>query len=103
MSGARAEHAYLQRLFGGQDVTLLFLKRLDTSDGKERFEDFATGNVSPAQRAHLEAYLHEFAREYRHVGTVDYRGASRPVPRAPPSIRVQRWSLPEIRPRNQAV
>lgn len=72
MSKARAEHAYLRDLLGGKDVTLFFLKRLDTSDGTESFEDIRTNQLSHAQRSYLNAYLHEFAREYKLVGRLDY-------------------------------
>jgi sulfite reductase (NADPH) flavoprotein alpha-component len=72
MSAARREHAYLQELLAGKDVTLFFLKRLDTSDGTESFEDIKAGRLNEAQRSYLNAYLHEFAREYRLVGRIHY-------------------------------
>ena len=65
MKEARHEHAYLQKLLSGKDVTLLFLKRMDTSDGLETFEDVWHGRLLPAQERYLNGYLHEFAREYR--------------------------------------
>jgi sulfite reductase alpha subunit-like flavoprotein len=72
LSGARPEHAYLQDFLAGKDVTLFFLKRLDSSDGDESFEDVRSGRLSAAQRAYLNGYLHEFNREYRIVGRLDY-------------------------------
>ncbi|RYG75705.1 gamma-glutamylcyclotransferase, partial [bacterium] len=72
MSRARPRHAYLKQLLGGKDVTLLFLKRMDSSDGSEDFEDVRVGRYTEAQRRYLDAYLHEFAREYQLLGTLDY-------------------------------
>lgn len=72
MGGARRQHDYLKRLLSGKDVTLLFLKRMDTSSGNETFEDVRQGHYSDAQREYLNAYLHEFAREYRYLGRLDY-------------------------------
>lgn len=77
MSEARAEHDYLRKLFAGKDVTLLFLKRMDTSDGRETFDDVREDRLTNEQRAYLNAYLHEFAKEYRFVGALDYAAPSR--------------------------
>lgn len=73
MSGARPEHAYMRELLGGKDVTLLFLKRMDTSAGDETFDDVRLERLDARQRAYVAAYLHEFAREYRYVGRIDYQ------------------------------
>lgn len=80
MSQARPRHEYLKGLLGGRDATLLFLRRMDTSVGDESFRQLRDGDLSEAQRRYLNAYLHEFDREYRLVGRVDYRRAlsSRP-------------------------
>lgn len=78
MEGARASHAYLQRLLGGHDASLLFLKRMATSTGTETIEDLTCGRLSEAQRAYLNEYLHEFAREYRYVGPLDYESVRDP-------------------------
>jgi sulfite reductase alpha subunit-like flavoprotein len=72
MSRAPARHDYLKSNLGGKDVTLLFLRRMDTSDGTEAFERVREGRFSPVQRAYVDAYLHEFAREYAFAGTIDY-------------------------------
>ncbi|AKF09356.1 cytochrome b5 domain-containing protein [Sandaracinus amylolyticus] len=69
-SHARPEHTYLRGLLGGRDATLLFLRRMDTSDGHEQLETVRRGVFTPAQRRYLDGYLHEFAREYRWVGRV---------------------------------
>ncbi len=76
MSEARPWHAYLRRLLGGKDVSLLFLKRMDSSDGSESFEDVREARLSEEQRRHLNEYLHEFDREYRYVGRVVYEELS---------------------------
>lgn len=68
MKGARWEHEYLFDLFGGKDASLFHLKRLDTSDGNETDADIREDRLSPAQRACLNAYLHEYNAEYRYVG-----------------------------------
>jgi sulfite reductase alpha subunit-like flavoprotein len=72
MSGARLEHRYLQKLMAGRDVTVFFLKRMDTSDGTETLDDFRRGRLSPAQQRYLEQYLHEFSREYSYAGRIRY-------------------------------
>lgn len=72
MSGARRQHDYLKRLLAGKDVTLLFLKRMDTSSGSESFDDVRQSRYNDAQREYLNAYLHEFAREYRYLGRLSY-------------------------------
>ena len=72
MSAARKSHEYLQRLFSGRDVTLLMLKRMDSSDGTETAESVARGGLTEAQRDYLNDYLHEFAREYRYAGRLRY-------------------------------
>jgi hypothetical protein len=68
MRGARSELDCLHDLFGGKDTTLFHLKRLDTSDGKETPEDIRAGRFSEHARKYLNAYLHEYAREFRYIG-----------------------------------
>lgn len=80
MADAPPRHAYLRRLLGGSDATLLFLKRMDTSDGSESFADIRGGHLDDAQLRYLREYQHEFAREYELVGRVDYGSP----PSAPP-------------------
>jgi len=48
--------------------------------GDESFEQLRRGELNEAQRRYLNAYLHEFAREYRLVGRVDYQRATSSVP-----------------------
>ncbi len=72
MSEARPLHAYLKRFFGGRDMTLFHLKRLDSSDGRESMDDIRNGRLNEAQRQYLNGYLNEYAREYRYVGRIDY-------------------------------
>jgi len=69
---ARPRHEYLKGFFGGRDMTLFHLKRLDTSDGTETMEAIRHGRLNEAQRRYLNAYLNEYAREYRYVGRFDY-------------------------------
>lgn len=72
MKDARSDLECLQELFGGKDMTLFHLKRLDTSDGSETLEDVKCGHISEAGRKYLNAYLHEYNREYRYVGCYVY-------------------------------
>lgn len=91
LSGARAEHAYLQDFLAGKDVTLFFLKRLDTSDGNESFDDVRSGRLSDVQRGYLNGYLYEFAREYKLVGRLEYDSDS-------PGLRDVILQAPESKP-----
>jgi len=72
MSGARWQHSFLHGLFGGKDMTLFHLKRLDASDGSETLEDIRHDRLSPAQRQYLNEYLHEYSAEYVYVGRYLY-------------------------------
>jgi hypothetical protein len=72
MSQARPLHEYLKRFFGGRDMTLFHLKRLDSSDGHECMDDIRHGRLNEAQRQYLNGYLNEYAREYRYVGRINY-------------------------------
>ncbi|HTE50049.1 MAG TPA: cytochrome b5 domain-containing protein, partial [Kofleriaceae bacterium] len=72
MSAARVEHRYLQKLMAGRDVTVFFLKRMDSSDGTETLDDFRRERLTPEQDRYLQRYLHEFAREYRYAGRIRY-------------------------------
>ena len=72
MSGARSQHRFLQDLFGGRDMTLFHLKRLDHSDGRETLDDIRNDRLTPAQRQYLDEYLHEYNSEYGYVGRYLY-------------------------------
>lgn len=72
ISQARVLHEYLKSFFGGRDMTLFHLKRLDSSDGTESMEDIRNGLLNQAQLQYLNGYLNEYAREYRYVGRIDY-------------------------------
>jgi len=72
MSEARPLHEYLKSFFGGRDMTLFHLKRLDSSDGKESWEDIKHGRLNKAQQRYLNDYLNEYAKEYRYVGRLNY-------------------------------
>ncbi|RYZ59432.1 MAG: hypothetical protein EOP07_04080 [Proteobacteria bacterium] len=73
MSNARPEHHYLRNFLSGKDMTLFFLRRMDSSDGSECFEDIKKGHLTHAQKRYLNNYLHEFDREYQILGAMDYR------------------------------
>jgi hypothetical protein len=72
MSQARVQHDHLRKIFGGRDMTLFHLQRMDTSAGNETIADVIERRLTDAQCAYLNEYLHEYSREYRYVGTVAY-------------------------------
>ncbi|OMH38345.1 hypothetical protein BGP75_06520 [Motiliproteus sp. MSK22-1] len=72
MSEARPLHEYLKSFFGGRDMTLFHLKRLDSSDGRESMDDIRHGRLNEAQQCYLNSYLNEYAREYRYIGRIHY-------------------------------
>jgi sulfite reductase (NADPH) flavoprotein alpha-component len=72
MADARPQHQFLRRFFGGKDMTLFHLKRLDHSDGSETLDDLRHGRLTPAQRQYLDAYLHAYAEEYLYAGRFLY-------------------------------
>ena len=72
MSEARSQLECLGPLFGGKDMTLFHLKRLDTSDGTETLNDVREGRISNEGKKYLNAYLHEYNREFKYVGRYLY-------------------------------
>jgi sulfite reductase (NADPH) flavoprotein alpha-component len=72
MADARWQHRFLHGHFGGKDMTLFHLKRLDSSDGSETLEDVRQRRYTPAQRACLDEFLHAYSTEYRYVGRFLY-------------------------------
>lgn len=75
MSHARWKHQYLRKIFGGRDMTLFHLQRMDSSDGSETLADIAHGRLTDAQRYYLDEYLHQYWREYRYVGRFRHEAA----------------------------
>ncbi len=72
MSAARPLHEYLKGFFGGKDMTLFHLQRLDSSNVTETMDDIRKGHLNQTQLNYLNAYLNEYAREYRYVGRYTY-------------------------------
>lgn len=72
MSEARPLHDFLKGFFGGKDMTLFHLKRLDSSTVNETMDDIRKGRLDQAQKQYLNAYLNEYAREYRYAGHYNY-------------------------------
>lgn len=72
MSEARPLHEFLKGFFGGRDMTLFHLKRLDSSNADETMDDIRHGRLNQAQKQYLNAYLNEYAREYRYIGRYSY-------------------------------
>ncbi|CAN5924295.1 hypothetical protein BH11MYX4_BH11MYX4_04340 [soil metagenome] len=77
MSSCRSPLDCVKPLFGGKDTTLFHLKRLDSSDGLETLDDVRLGRITEAGRRYLNAYLREYAAEYRYVGRFEY---DEPIP-----------------------
>jgi sulfite reductase (NADPH) flavoprotein alpha-component len=72
MSQARWQHRLLWPWFGGKDMTLFHLRRMDSSNGRESLDDVRRGRYTPAQRRCLDEYLHAYAAEYRYAGRCVY-------------------------------
>jgi hypothetical protein len=72
MEGARWQHEHLKDLFGGRDMTLWHLQRLDSSDGNETMDDIRQNRLHKKQRFYLNEYLHEYNQEYTYVGRFEY-------------------------------
>jgi hypothetical protein len=68
MSNARWQHRYLQGLFGGKDMTLFHLKRLDDSGAALTLNDVTHDCLTPSQREYLNEYLHAYNAEYVYAG-----------------------------------
>jgi hypothetical protein len=72
MAGARWQHDFLKRMFGGKDMTLFHLRRLDDSDGSETLDDIKHNRFSASQRRYLDEYLQSYMAEYVYVGRYVY-------------------------------
>jgi sulfite reductase (NADPH) flavoprotein alpha-component len=68
MSACEERLTCLHALFGGKDTTLFHVRRHDTSTGTETMQDVLRGRISAGARRYLNAYLHEYAREFRYAG-----------------------------------
>ena len=72
MSQARWQHRLLWPHFGGKDMTLFHLRRMDNSDGNECDADVRLACYSPAQRRYLDEFLQSYLVEYRWAGRLVY-------------------------------
>ena len=68
MSQARWQHRLLWGHYGGRDMTLYHLHRMDGAGAQPTEEDVRRRRFNPAQRAYLDEYLHAYAAEYRYAG-----------------------------------
>jgi len=68
MQDADSRLLCLLDLFGGKDMTLFHVRRHDTSSGNETMNDILKGNISVGAQKYINAYLHEYTREFRYVG-----------------------------------
>lgn len=72
MSDARPHHEYLKGYFGGKDMTLFHLKRLDSSNSQETVDDIKQNLLNSTQLKYLNSFLNEYTVEYRYVGRFNY-------------------------------
>ena len=72
MSVGPPHHRFLIESFGGRDMTVFHLRRLDTSDGTETLDLVTEDRLSRHQLDYLDGYLHEYDAKYRYVGVVRY-------------------------------
>ena len=68
MSSARWQHSFLKGLFGGRDMTLFHLGRLDNTASAPTLEDIKHDRLTPRQREYLNEYLHAYDAEYAYAG-----------------------------------
>lgn len=68
MSGARWHHSFLKGFFGGKDMTLFHLRRLDDAGGALTLDDIKHDRLTPPQREYLNEYLHAYNAEYVYAG-----------------------------------
>jgi AIG2 family protein len=72
MSSARWQHSFLKGLFGGKDMTLFHLGRLDDFAAAPTLEDVKHDRLTPRQREYLNEYLHAYNAEYAYAGLYLY-------------------------------
>jgi sulfite reductase (NADPH) flavoprotein alpha-component len=68
MSNARWQHTFLKSLFGGRDMTLFHLRRLNDSSAALTLHDVKHDRLTPQQREYLNEYLHAYNAEYVYAG-----------------------------------
>jgi AIG2 family protein len=68
MSSARWQHSFLKDLFGGKDMTLFHLGRLDDTGAVPTLDDVKHDRLTPKQREYLNEYLHAYNAEYAYSG-----------------------------------
>ena len=68
MSSARRHHSFLKDVFGGKDMTLFHLRRLDDAAATLTLDDIKCARLTPAQREYLNEYLHAYNAEYVYAG-----------------------------------
>lgn len=73
MTNARKRHDFLKGFFGGKDMTLFHLQRMDTSCQNETLEDIVNARLDQHQQRYLNQYLHEYSKEYLYVGRYHYQ------------------------------
>lgn len=70
MAQARWQHRLLWSWFGGRDMTLFHLRRMDSADGHEDEALVSARRFSAAQRRMLDTYLWAYCDEYQYAGTL---------------------------------
>jgi sulfite reductase (NADPH) flavoprotein alpha-component len=72
MSSARWQHSFLKGFFGGKDMTLFHLGRLDETGPIPALDDVKHDRLSQSQRDYLNEYLHAYNAEYAYAGSYHY-------------------------------
>jgi sulfite reductase (NADPH) flavoprotein alpha-component len=72
MTDARPQHEFLKGFFGGKDMTLFHLRRMDSATMEECVDDIPHSRLTREQLRYLNAFLHEYHREYRFAGHYRY-------------------------------
>lgn len=72
MQNSRKKLHCLFDVFGGKDMTLFHIKRHNTSTGKETIDDYLNGNISAPAKKYLNAYMHEYQKEFDYVGRYQF-------------------------------
>ncbi len=67
-SAARWQRSFLKGLFGGKDMTLFHLGRLDDTGAALTLDDVKHDRMTPSRREYLNEYLHAYNAEYVYAG-----------------------------------
>lgn len=72
MRNCREKLRAVHPIFGGRDMTVFHIRRHDSSSGNETVSDYLNDNITDGQKNYINAYLHEYLREFEYAGTFRY-------------------------------